>query len=145
VRSYTVASAFGYYAPPRSNDGLYCDYYFVTWNGQLAYIWFHQPSASTRMRGRLNFYDYTGDNKALGRGHWIDYDTSHEGVRFGWKQIVMSAWLPALPPVIVLGVWAWMFRRRRRHRRVTGGCCVHCGYDLRATLDRCPECGTIPT
>jgi hypothetical protein len=49
-----------------------------------------------------------------------------------WAIAVIAAALP--------GVWLMVWRRRRR--RFPAGCCVVCGYDLRASKDRCPECGT---
>jgi hypothetical protein len=49
-----------------------------------------------------------------------------------WECTVFSAMLPAL--------WVIAAVKRRNARRV--GRCRICGYDLRATPERCPECGT---
>src|SRR5258706_852067 len=60
-----------------------------------------------------------------------------------YEQIVVSFWLItcalAIAPAIT-GVRLVARVARRRHRRRHGQC-LHCGFDLRASKDRCPECG----
>jgi hypothetical protein len=48
-----------------------------------------------------------------------------------WSLVLLFA----IPPAFALR------RIVRGRRRARAGRCVGCGYDLRATPDRCPECG----
>ena len=66
-------------------------------------------------------------------------DTQAAGVRGYlfvpyWAVVLTAAAMPAL----------WLGRRVRARGRVGPGCCPACGYDLRATRRRCPECGAAP-
>ena len=52
--------------------------------------------------------------------------------------------LPLWIPTVVLAIGSISFvliPRHRRRKRKKLGLCVNCGYDLRASKDRCPECG----
>jgi hypothetical protein len=96
---------------------------------------------------------------ARNREHYFDYRQNwRETVRFSndqrtttfartgetmnqrWVTIPIwaIAWLAAIAPAFALK--RYVVRRRRRQR----GECLDCGYDLRASPGRCPECGNAP-
>jgi hypothetical protein len=51
-----------------------------------------------------------------------------------WFILMLTSILPAM----------FVVRFVRCRRRDHAGRCAACGYDLRATPDRCPECGAVP-
>jgi hypothetical protein len=70
---------------------------------------------------------------------------------FWWESGALNFPRPLRYQVVVVPYWFILavcilaaspaLLRRRRHRV---GLCPTCGYDLRATPDRCPECGAVP-
>lgn len=52
-----------------------------------------------------------------------------------WKLCILLLIAPA----------RWVQRRSAHRARARIGYCSICGYDLRATPERCPECGTVPS
>ena len=74
--------------------------------------------------------------------HWLAGARSGPG-RYLWVElVVVPYWLVLAVAALPLPVVGVKFVARRRRRRA--GLCASCGYDLRASPGRCPECGTEP-
>jgi hypothetical protein len=123
--------------------------------GRITFVLQHGPGTAQLIAsepGAAGFYEFRCDRD---RAHYFDFNEGwRDSLRFGWRaevmtlksgatiksrQLAVPLWCPtclcAIAPAIVGR------RRRARQRRIREGRCLKCGYDLRASVERCPECG----
>jgi len=100
---------------------------------------------STPFRGGLIEPWTLAHGKLSARGRlawWRDGKKGSWGDFHNWS-IAAPLWLVVLVSGVwpVLGLGFAIKRKRELRRRSRVGFCQKCGYDLRATPTRCPECG----
>jgi hypothetical protein len=80
-------------------------------------------------------------------GNWLflfgAYDVIAASGETSHHMYLHSGGLPLVVPAILPTLW--LLRRRRVRLRVRRGLCPACGYDVRASPGRCPECGGATT
>ena len=108
--------------------------------GRPRFTFHHHPYDAEERWGFANGIDTTPGWGPLrwqtGRRSRPRDGDDHRSIRIG-----VSHWLLALVMLVPPALWLNRFRKSRRARKL--GLCPTCGYDLRASPQRCPECGAV--
>jgi len=127
----------------------------VRWRGDFLTADFRRSTLKTveipwRARGHgdvrgVHWVWSTREPAPQGLGSWLWWDHYIDAQPASYTAecwcIQMRPWLGVLPTLVLPAWWTSAVLRRRRMRRRS--LCETCGYDLRATPDRCPECGSV--
>jgi hypothetical protein len=111
------------------NRGLICTY-------GVQYDWKYARWRYEGWRARQNLW------RQFGFGRDVEYAQIGPSTVGESNRIWSSLAVPLLLTVLAPGFW--MMKRIRGSRRAEGAC-PSCGYDMRATPTRCPECGDFTT
>ena len=91
---------------------------------------------------------YSGPGKAFGGGSIMErlgfeFQNFRLGVPGQWsdEQHIVTMPYPFVIPILAVLPFLWVRERRQLVRRKRLNLCLRCGYDLRASKIRCPECG----
>lgn len=110
---------------------------------------FTRNDPSLRFSGRPGLSVVTSVRGEQFTDTWLPYKHwarpfSPLGPRIRFGTITESQWtvpLWALVALFAIPPIRWLVHHRREKLRNAAAVCVRCGYDLRASRDRCPECG----
>jgi hypothetical protein len=135
IRSFTAASMMGYATPLSAFQSRLRWLYAADgkiWLGELTnndrggwfFKWTIQPFASV-----VCDHNFAG----FGVMRWGGQPPVLEGIDVPYWFVFLATALPAIISSLL----------RINRSRTKVGFCAKCGYDLRATPDRCPECGAV--
>ena len=123
--SYTSAGGYVWVADPM---GELCLYWRVMERPAEERGWSYEWMAVGDLRG------------ALGPSDWKVGPVEVWDWRPDWF-VFVKCWALVLLFAVAPAAWVVMRRPMRRRQWLRMGWCGNCGYDLRATPGRCPECG----
>lgn len=104
--------------------------------------------ASSRIKGlHPHSYEVTQVSRLVSPLHWRSrWGLAHETSQSPRGRIdAVYVSYPWLFGATVVPAAVWIMLQTRRPRRRVAGTCPNCEYDVRATPDRCPECGQVLT
>lgn len=104
-----------------------------------------EPNTASSGRSIFSLSFHTNDFRLLGFEHEKLNETIIFGTLNNRQMIPTTLHAVALPLWFLLVLFSWPILpwiRSRRRAAMPEHHCGQCGYDLRATPDRCPECGT---
>jgi hypothetical protein len=138
VRSYSVCETFVYNAPPDAGGRARAHVADVVF-GAVTF-----GRSDPEVAGRAYVPGFKHEKRSARGVHdpregwrrWLGFEVRRQS---GWTTLTLPLWVFAAMCLIAPAHWVLLRRRDRRRRRESR--CVDCGYDLRGSPGRCPECG----
>jgi hypothetical protein len=110
--------------------------------GHWMWVVYRKPTYPVRTAGRpMTFNHWVGFGWG---GEWRAAINDRDFQRTVSDVSIVLPWWVVVAVTVFLPAW-WLPREMRRRRRAKLGQCRVCGYDLRASPERCPECGAAPS